>query len=58
MLPECRDDVGQHAFGYAYLMAVEFYDNQPTDYLGLAREERPEDCLECAKKSCTNLKVQ
>lgn len=43
MFPERRDDVGQHAFGYAYLMAVEFYDDQPTDYLGLAREERAED---------------
>merc|ERR1719456_863366 len=47
MGPSRRTDLGKHCFGYASILATEFYGDadQPQDILGLARLERPDDEL-------------
>lgn len=45
MGPSRRTDLGKHGFGYASLLASEFYADKPQDRLGLARWERPDDDL-------------
>merc|ERR1712023_134450 len=45
MGPSRRTDLGKHCFGYASLLAGEFYADKPQDRLGLARWERPDDEL-------------
>jgi len=43
MLPAQKTDLGKHCFGYAVLMASEFYWGQPADRLCLTGSERPQD---------------
>lgn len=45
MGPSRRTDLGKHCFGYASLLASEFYGEKPLDCLGLAKSERPDDEL-------------
>jgi len=46
MLPAEKTDLGKHCFGYASLLANEFYFDQPADMLSLKAESKPKDKLE------------
>jgi len=45
MLPSQKTDLGKHCFGYAALLANEFYFAEPMDYLCLAEEPKSPDNL-------------
>merc|ERR1712032_598105 len=45
MLPSRKDDLGKHCFGYAYLLATEFYADSPQDQLQLVSSNKPNDEL-------------
>jgi hypothetical protein len=50
MLPKPKNDLGKHCFGYAALLAGEFYfSNMPADRLGLKSSERPNDSVAHAR---------
>jgi len=43
MLPAQKEDLGKHCFGYASLLAGEYYGPQPQDRLCLNQQEKPND---------------
>merc|ERR1711924_295998 len=46
MLPNQKTDLGKHCFGYATILANEFYfDGQPADGLSLKADSKPQDRL-------------
>lgn len=45
MLPAPKTDLGKHCFGYASLLAPEFYGDKPKDTLALVADKRPLDEL-------------
>lgn len=45
MLPSVKNDLGQHCFGYGFLLAGEFYGDKPRDQLKLVAGSKPKDKL-------------
>jgi len=50
MLPAKKVDLGKHCFGYASILADEFYWNQPADRLSLKADMKPADRLAEVRK--------
>jgi len=50
MLPNQKTDLGKHCFGYASILANEFYFGQPADMLSLKAETKPMDAYAAVRQ--------